>query len=81
MDFWLLAAAGAVWWATSGNGYQLVLAPEGVPTISVSYWAFAAPALLWLGAGLLSWRLVTLMLITGRPLLVRVLRPISSIIG
>ncbi|HKE69029.1 MAG TPA: ABC transporter permease, partial [Nocardioidaceae bacterium] len=35
------------------NKYTLVLAPEGVPQLSVSYWAFAAPALLWLGATLL----------------------------
>ncbi len=40
-----------VFWLTSRNGYKLVLAPEGVPTISVSYWAFAGPALLWTGSG------------------------------
>ena len=32
-----------VFTASSGNGYQLVLAPEGVPTISVSYWALRRP--------------------------------------
>ena len=53
-------ARGVVFWLTSRDGYQLVLAPEGVPTISVSYWAFAGPALLWVGAGLLAWRLADL---------------------
>jgi putative ABC transport system permease protein len=78
IDFALLAAAGLVYWFTSRNGYQLVLAPEGVPTISVSYWAFAGPALLWLGAGLLSWRIVETVLRRGRRPLTRILRPTSG---
>jgi len=49
----LVALAYLVFWATSRNKYTLVLAPEGVPQLSVSYWAFAAPALLWVGAALL----------------------------
>ena len=49
----LLALAYLLFWVTSRNKYTLVLAPEGVPQLSVSYWAFAAPALLWLGATLL----------------------------
>jgi putative ABC transport system permease protein len=57
LDFVLLAAAVLVFLATGSNQYQLVLAPEGVPSISVSYWAFAAPALLWVGGALLTWRL------------------------
>ena len=40
--------------------------PKGVPTISVSYWAFAGPALLWSGAALLAWRLADLVLGRGR---------------
>ena len=40
--------------------------PKGVPAISVSYWAFAGPALLWLGAALLTWRLADLLLGRGR---------------
>jgi putative ABC transport system permease protein len=78
LDFWLIAGAGAVWWATSSNGYQLVLAPEGVPQISVNYWAFGAPGLLWLGAALLTVRLVTLLLRNGRPLVSRALRPMAG---
>jgi len=78
LDFVLLAAAGLVYWLTSRDGYKLVLAPEGVPTISVSYWAFAGPALLWVGAGLFAWRVVETVLRRGRVPLARVLRPTSG---
>ncbi|MGI8680417.1 MAG: FtsX-like permease family protein [Jatrophihabitans sp.] len=78
LDAVLLAIAYLVYSITSRNGYQLVLAPEGVPTISVNYWAFLAPALLWIGAGLLAWRLSDLLLGRGRPLLGRLLRPLTG---
>ncbi|MDQ1619098.1 MAG: putative transport system permease protein, partial [Actinomycetota bacterium] len=76
-DFVVIAASLAIFYATSRNHYALVLAPEGVPTISVSYWAFLGPALLWLGVGLLSWRLVDTLL-ARRTLLSRALRPITG---
>ncbi|NTY62348.1 ABC transporter permease [Mycolicibacterium sphagni] len=78
LDAALLAGAAVVLLATTGTGYHLVLAPEGVPAISVSYWAFAGPALLWLGAALLTWRLADLLLGRGRSLLARVLRPVTG---
>lgn len=77
IDLLLLAGGGLGVWATTGTGYQLVLAPEGVPTISVSYWAFAGPALLWAGAGLLVWRLVDLAL-RRRKLVERAVRPAAA---
>jgi len=77
VDLALLAGAAVIFWLTGRNGYQLVLAPEGVPGISVSYWAFAGPALLWTGAGLLTWRLVDLALGRGRHLVRRGLRPVA----
>jgi len=55
-----------------------VLAPEGVPMISVAYWAFAGPALLWAGAGLLAWRLADLALGRGQRLVGRALRPAAG---
>jgi putative ABC transport system permease protein len=61
LDVWLLAASLVVFWITSKAGYQLVLVPEGLPQLSVDYWAFAGPALLWAGAGLLIWRLAHLL--------------------
>ncbi|MEV6445170.1 FtsX-like permease family protein [Amycolatopsis sp. NPDC051716] len=77
-DFLLIGGALVVFWASSGNDYALVLAPEGVPSISVSYWAFLGPALLWLGAAVLLWRLVTLALAHGRRPLERLLRPVAG---
>ncbi|MEA5362977.1 FtsX-like permease family protein [Amycolatopsis sp., V23-08] len=78
LDVLLVAAALVVFQASSGNDYALVLAPEGVPSISVSYWAFLGPALLWLGAAALLWRLTTLVLRHGRAPLRRLLRPLSG---
>ncbi len=78
VDLILLIAAAAVFWASSGNNYALVLAPEGVPMISVSYWAFLGPALLWVGGALVLWRVLTTILVHGRPVLTRVLRPFTG---
>ena len=78
LDLLLLAAAAVVFWLTSQNNYQLVLAVEGVPSISVSYWAFAGPALLWLGAGLFGYRLTHVALGRGRRLIAGAMRPLSG---
>ncbi|MFL5996517.1 MAG: FtsX-like permease family protein [Streptomyces sp.] len=78
LDFVLLIGSWLVFRASSGNQYALVLAPEGVPSISVSYWAFLGPALLWIGAALLLWRLTLLALTRGRPLLTRLARPLTA---
>ncbi|MFE2442278.1 FtsX-like permease family protein [Streptomyces sp. NPDC059426] len=77
-DLILFALSYFVFRASSSNNYSLVLAPEGVPTISVSYWAFLGPALLWLGSALLLWRLVTLALTYGRRPLARLVRPLTG---
>ncbi|MGW3123193.1 FtsX-like permease family protein [Streptomyces sp. NPDC001107] len=78
LDFALLIGSWLVFRASSGNQYALVLAPEGVPTLSVSYWAFLGPALLWIGAALLLWRLTLLALTHGRPVLARLARPLTA---
>jgi len=78
VDFMLLAASLLVFRASSGNQYALVLAPEGVASISVSYWAFFGPALLWLGSALLLWRLATLALAHGRRPLAYLARPLTG---
>ncbi|MGI9120589.1 MAG: FtsX-like permease family protein [Acidimicrobiales bacterium] len=78
LDGWLLAASGLVFWLTSRGGYKLVLVPEGVPTISVNYWAFAGPTLLWIGAGLMAWRLADLLLSRGRRILRAGVRPFAG---
>ncbi|MET8857325.1 ABC transporter permease [Streptomyces sp. NPDC004579] len=78
LDIVLLLGSWLVFRASSGNQYALVLAPEGVPTISVSYWAFLGPVLLWIGASLLVWRLTLLTLTHGRPALTRLARPLTG---
>ncbi|MBV9832041.1 MAG: FtsX-like permease family protein, partial [Marmoricola sp.] len=79
LDLLLIAGAVVIVVAAGQNKYTLVLAPEGVPTISVSYWAFLAPALAWMGGALLVWRIVNLLLGPGRQrLLTRMLRPVQG---
>ena len=77
LDWLCLCAGGLVYLQAVRSGYQVVLAPEGVPTMSVSYLTLLAPFLLWLGAALLSWRLGTWVLSAGRALLTRVVSPIA----
>jgi putative ABC transport system permease protein len=75
LDLACLAGGGLIYWQTVRSGYQVVLAPEGVPTISVSYLTLLAPLLLWIGSALLTWRLATAGLARGRGLLARAWRP------
>jgi putative ABC transport system permease protein len=78
VDVILLAIAGVTFWSTASTGYQVVLAPEGVPQATVHYEAFLAPVLLWFGAALLAVRVWRLVLLRGRGLLARLLRGISG---
>ncbi|MEA2194394.1 MAG: putative transport system permease protein [Solirubrobacteraceae bacterium] len=78
VDVIALAGSGLVYWQASKNGYSLVLAPEGVPQISVNWYALAAPVLGWIGAGLLAYRLADLVLVRGRTPLAALLRPIGG---
>lgn len=78
LDVIALVASLAVFWLTSRNGFKLVLAVEGVATISVNYWAFAGPALLWVAAGLLTWRIANAVLRRGRRPLARALHPLAG---
>ncbi|MEA2171835.1 MAG: putative transport system permease protein, partial [Solirubrobacteraceae bacterium] len=78
VDLLALAGAGLVFWQASRNGYNLVLAPEGVAQISVNWYALAAPVLAWIGAGLLMYRIADLALRHGRRPLAVVLRPLGG---
>jgi putative ABC transport system permease protein len=78
VDFIALAGSALVYWQASKNGYSLVLAPEGVPQISVNWYALAAPVLGWIGAGLLAYRIADLVLVRGRTPLAALLRPIGG---
>ena len=78
VDLWLLLGSAVVFYLTTRNGYQLVLVPEGLPALSVNYWAFAGPAMFWAGAALLSWRLADLLLSRGRGVMARLSRPLAG---
>lgn len=81
LDMWLLAIAGFVYWRTAASGYQVVLAPEGVPQISVHYSSFIAPFFLWLGGVLLAVRLWETYLDKGRRSIARAIRPSAGAVS
>lgn len=78
LDVGLLVAAGLLFWESATTGYEIVLAPEGVPAASVDYNAFLSPALFWIGFGLLAVRLSRYFISTRNPLLALALRPIAG---
>jgi putative ABC transport system permease protein len=75
LDILLLAGSAVVFWLTARSNYQVVVVPEGVPVASVNYAALLAPAMLWPGMALLTWRLSTMVL--GR----RVRQPAADAAG
>jgi len=77
LDLIFVAASAAAFWLTARSGYQVVLAPEGVPQASVSYQAFIAPVCLWMGVGLLATRVWRWGLARGRRQVADLLRPLA----
>ncbi len=78
LDVILLALAAAFFWQTASTGYQVVLAPEGVPATTVDYKAFLAPALFWIGSGFLIIRIVSTLIGTKGRVLSWIIRPLSG---
>jgi putative ABC transport system permease protein len=78
LDFVLLALAGFVYWLTARGGYQVVVAPEGVPRVSVSYSSFLAPLFLWVGAALLVVRSTRLLLARNGGALGTLIKPAAG---
>lgn len=78
LDFIALGLSALIYWQASRNGYNLVLVPEGVPQVSVNWYALLAPAFAWIGAGLLTYRIADLVLVRGRKPLGRLLWPIAG---
>ena len=76
LDLFFLTASAVIFWQTASTGYQVVLAPEGMPQSSVSYQAFIAPVCLWLGVGLLTMRLGETGFSRGRHVIAGLLHPI-----
>ena len=77
LDVICLGIGGLIYWQAVKSGYQVVLAPEGVPTISVSYFTLLAPLLFWIGTALLMWRIGTELLRWGRGWLSVATRPLA----
>jgi putative ABC transport system permease protein len=77
MDVALLAIGIMVFRSMGGPGYELVLAPEGVPQTAIHYEAFVAPLCLWVGASLLWRRLARLVLSRGRGVFSAVVAPLT----
>jgi putative ABC transport system permease protein len=78
LDVILLGISAIAFWQTASTGYQVVLAPEGVPEASVAYETFIAPLCLWLGVGLLTMRIWGSILTVGRRAVATTLRPIAG---
>jgi putative ABC transport system permease protein len=78
LDVIALAAAGLLFWHAVRTGYQVILAPEGVATISVDYFVFLGPVLLWVGSALLSWRISNMILTRGTRPLTTAVRPAAG---
>jgi putative ABC transport system permease protein len=77
LDVLVLALGALELWRTATTGYQVVLAPEGVPGASVNYEAFLAPLCLWIGGVLVALRLADWFLVRGRRSLAYGLRPVA----
>lgn len=75
VDVLFLLLSAVIYTLAGRGGYQLVLAPEGVPHISVSYTSFLAPLALWIGASLLIVRLVRVFLDRNGRMSVPFIRP------
>ncbi len=78
LDIACLLIAGAVFWQSSVTGYRVVTAPEGVATATVDYKAYLAPALLWIGLGLLLLRCWTAFMLHGKSVLTRMITPLAA---
>ncbi len=59
LDIVLLSTAALSFALTARSGYQVVLAPEGIPQTQVNYAALAGPVLAWPGLALLVWRITS----------------------
>lgn len=78
LDILALALAALVFWQSASTGYQIVLAPEGVPATAVDYKAFIAPALFWIGSALLTIRLCSTVISVNGKLLRAMIKPLAG---
>jgi putative ABC transport system permease protein len=57
LDVAALIGSGLVYWLTLRGGFSAVVNPDANPTLTLSFFMFLAPALLWIGSALLLVRL------------------------
>jgi len=78
LDFIFLAVSALEFWRTASTGYSIVMAPEGIASVTVHYESFLGPLFLWIGGVLLAIRLSD-MIIGGKPkLTASALKPIAG---
>jgi putative ABC transport system permease protein len=78
LDLIILGISAFVYWRTVQTGYQVVLAPEGVPQVSVHYGTFSAPFCLWLGGALFARRIWENGIGRGRKMLSKLLKLVAN---
>ena len=78
LDVVVLALSAVVFFRSASTGYQVVVAPEGVPTSTVDTTVFLAPLLLWIGAAMFSWRISSAALARGTKSMTAALRPLAG---
>ncbi len=78
LDLLCLLLSALLYWQMQRQGYQIVVAPEGVPTTSVDYYAFISPTLLWIAVALVSSRLLGIVINPQHGFLVTVLHPFAG---
>ncbi len=76
LDLFFLSLSALTFWQTANRGYQIILAPEGVPQTSVSYESLIAPVCFWLGTGLLAIRLWERFLHRGSHIFTNIFKPV-----
>jgi putative ABC transport system permease protein len=65
-------------WLTTRAGYEIVLAPEGTPTVSVGYITLVGPVLLWAAAIMIAGQATSRGIVRWRGLVARAVRPLAG---
>ena len=75
LDVIFLAISAIEFWRTASTGYSVVMAPEGIASVTVHYESFLGPLFLWIGGVLLAMRLSDIVIAKKTSLTARMLRP------
>lgn len=78
LDVIFLAISAIEFWRTASTGYSIVMAPEGIASVTVHYESFMGPLFLWIGGVLLALRLSDIFIAKTPSLTATVLRPTAG---